>query len=91
MNQFAGSLGQFVGALLDPINFALIAIVAYVARDKDGEWYHAVLVTGVVILFGIYMTQGRGMGEQIAAKIVLGALTFYAVRAFRDKRWNVLR
>lgn len=84
-------MGPFAAALLDPINLALIALCAYVARDEDGAWYHAALVTGVVILFGIYATQGRGMGEQIAAKIVLGALTFYAVRAFRDKRWDVLR
>ena len=84
-------MGQFAAALIDPINLALIALCAYVARDKDGEWYHAVLVTVVVIMVGIYATQGRGMGVQIAAKIVLGALTFYCVRAFRDKRWNVLR
>jgi hypothetical protein len=89
--------------LFDPVLWIVIGVCAYVGRDKDGRWYHALLVVAVTSAFALYNVVGyrveAGLSPRLAQTIVvivvpqliIGALTFFIVRALRDRTWNVLR
>jgi hypothetical protein len=77
-----------------------LGVCAYVGRDEEGRWYHALLVIAVVATFAMVSVMGyraeAGLGSSmrvaaIIPHLIVGGVAFWVVRAFRLKRWNVLR
>ena len=88
--------------MLDFMLWLTLGVCAYVGRDEDGHWYHALLVVAVVSamslisVLGYRADAGLASGVRTAALVfvphlIVGGVAFWVVRAFRLKRWNVLR